>query len=152
MNETIGMSTTVEAVAAVEQENIKPYKFRKLSADDMFLMFSILKSIGLKELKQCFDMEQLKDLVKTYKETDPNNGDSKEISMVGVDIALNAADVLLGNLPKCKEQLYQLLASVSGMSEDAIRTDALLFTEMVIDFVKKEEFPAFIKVVSKSFR
>ena len=149
MNETIELKQTVEAVA---QEITKPYTFRKLSADDMFLMFSILKSIGIKELKQSFDKDQLKDLLKVYQEADLDNGKEKALTALGVDIALNAADVLLGNLPKCKEPLYDLLASVSGMPKDEIRADALLFTEMVIDFVKKEEFPAFIKVVSKLFR
>ena len=152
MNETINMNETVEAVDTVEQENVKPYKFRKLSADDMFLMFSILKGIGLKELKQSFDKEQLKELMKVYQESAPDKGNDKALIALGIDVALNAADVLLGNLPKCKEHLYQLLASVSGVPEDTIRADALLFTEMVIDFVKKEEFPAFIKVVSKLFR
>ena len=148
MNETIELKETGEAVDAVS----KPYTFRKLSADDMFLMFSILKSIGVKELKNCFDKDQLKELMNVYQEADPDNGKDKALTALGVDIALNVADVLLGNLPKCKEPLYNLLASVSGMSVDAIRADALLFTEMVIDFVKKEEFPAFIKVVSKLFK
>ena len=146
------MNETIEIKEPVEQEAVKPYTFRKLSSDDMFLMFSILKNIGLKELKQSFDKEQFKDLIKVYQEAEPGKDKDKTLTALGVDIALNAADVLLGNLPKCKEPLYDLLASVSGMPKDEIRADALMFTEMVIDFVKKEEFPAFIKVVSKLFK
>ena len=152
MKETIEINEIGEVSDPVTQEIPKPYTFRKLSADDMFLMFSILKGIGLKELKQSFDTEQLKELMKVYQEANPDNGKDKALIALGVDVALNAADILLGNLPKCKEPLYDLLASVSGMPKDEIRADALLFTEMVIDFVKKEEFPAFIRVVSKLFR
>ena len=152
MREAIKTKETVMEDKPIEQETVKPYTFRKLSADDMFLMFSILKGIGLKELKQSFEMGQIKELMKVYQEADPDNGKDKALAALGVDVALNVADILLGNLPKCKEPLYDLLASVSGMPKDEIRADALLFTEMVIDFVKKEEFPAFIKVVSKLFR
>jgi hypothetical protein len=60
--------------------------------------------------------------------------------------------VIFNNLPKCEKEIYQLLAQVSGMSEDEVKKDGILFTEMLFDFVKKEEFPAFIKVVSRLFK
>ena len=144
MNETIEITEPV-----AEQETAKPYTFRKLSSDDMFLMFTIIKKIGLKEFKQCFEGEALDTLVAAFKDS---GGDAKALTAVGIGVGFDALDVILGNLPKCKEEIYQLLEQTSNLSKDTIRADALLFTEMVIDFFKKEEFPAFIKVVSGLFR
>ena len=63
------------------------------------------------------------------------------------------ADVILGNLPKCKDDIYQMLSQTSNLSVAQVKKLPLAqFTEMVIDFIKKEEFRDFIKVVSKLFK
>ena len=152
MKETTNVKEPIDAIETVEEEMKKPYTFRKLSSDDLFLMLGIIKKIGIKELKQSFDMEKLKEPLAAYKEAESGEGKEKALLSIGVEVGIDAADIILGNLPKCKEPVYQLLANVSGMSEDEIRADALLFAEMVIDFFKKKEFPAFIKVVSKLFK
>ena len=136
-----------EAVEAA----VKPYTFRTLSADDMFLMFKIIKAIGLKEIKTCFEGDDLEKLISAFDNTDAEGKDSALLS-VGAGIALEAADLLIGNLPKCEKEIYQLLAQVSGLPVDEVKKDMILFTEMLIDFVQKEEFPAFIKVVSRLFK
>ena len=147
MTEAIEMKEPVEAVETVEP--VKPYTFRKLSAEDMFLMFTIIKKIGVNEFKKCFEGDAIETLVTAFKNS---GGDEKALTAVGVSIGFDAIDLILGNLPKCEKEIYTLLAQVSGMTEDEVKKDMILFTEMVIDFVKKEEFPAFIKVVSKLFK
>lgn len=146
MKKTTEIIETPEAV-----ETVKPYTLRKLSSDDLFLMASIIKAIGLKELKESFDTKELKEQFKAYQKAKAEDKD-KVILSIGLAVGFDAAETIIGNLPKCKEYVYQLLAGVSGMTEEEIRSDALLFTEMLIDFCKKKEFPAFIKVVSKLFR
>ena len=148
---------TVETVETVEQEPVKPYTFRKLSAEDMFLMFTIIKKIGLKEFKQCLEGDSLDTLVALFRSGGADKegnagGADKALTAIGVTVGFEALDIILGNLPKCEKEIYKLLAQVSDLSEDAIKADMILFTEMVIDFFKKEEFPAFIKVVSKLFK
>lgn len=138
-----------ENIQAVEQATEKPYTFRKLSAEDMFLMFSIIKKIGVKEFKKCFEGDSLETLMSTFKDS---GGDEKALTAVGVAIGFDVVDLILGNLPKCEKEIYQLLAQVSGMPEDEVKKDMILFTEMVIDFIKKDEFPDFIKVVSRLFK
>ena len=146
----IEMNEIKENAAATDtaaQETAKPYTFRKLSADDMFLMFRIISKIGIKELKNCMSGDDVSTLMAAAKD-----GTDKAIAAIGVAVMIDAVDIVLGNVHKCKEEIYSLLAQVSDMSESDIKADALLFTEMVIDFFKKEEFPAFIKVVSKLFK
>lgn len=148
MKETIEMNENVEETEIIEAaEPVKPYKFRRLSADDMFLMFRIIGKIGIKELKACFSGDTVKALMQA------NGGNvGSTLETIGFNIFVDAVDIILGNIHKCKAEIYQLLAAVSDLPEEKIKADALLFTEMVIDFFKKEEFPAFIGVVSKSFR
>ena len=149
MAETIEMKEPIETAETVEMATEKPYKFRKLSAEDMFLMFRIIKNIGVNEFKKCFEGENIEALVTAFKNS---GGDSKALTAVGVSIGFDAIDLILGNLPKCEKEIYQLLAQVSGLSEDEVKNDMIMFTEMVIDFVKKDEFPGFFKVVSKLFK
>ena len=152
MKETTEIIEPVEMVETAEQETVKPYEFRKLSSDDLFLMLTIIKKIGLKEFKKCVETDQLKEHIKAYQAAEPGEGKEKALLALGVAVGLDAVDLILGNLPKCKSEIYQLLAQVSGMPEDDIKADMILFTEMVIDFFKKAEFPAFIKVVSRLFK
>ncbi len=149
MNETKKINDTETIIEEVAQ---KPYTFRKLSSDDMFLMFTIIKKIGLKEFKKCFEGDSLKELVTAFKDSEDEKAKNKALMAVGVAVGFDAIDVILGNLPKCKEEIYSLLSQVSGIDVEEIRADALMFTEMVIDFFKKPEFPGFFKVVSKSFK
>ena len=127
----------------------KPYTFRKLDSTDMFLMFKILGKIGIKEFKKCFEGDGLDALMASFKGSVDRD---KAMTAVGVSIGFDAVDLILNGLPKAEQEIYSLLARVSGMKEDEIKNDMILFTEMVIDFVKKDEFPAFIKVVSRLFK
>jgi hypothetical protein len=141
MAETI-VNETKEQVAEV-----KPYTFRKLSSEDMFLMMRICGKIGVKELKNCFGGDTV-EMLSSLKD----NGEQSLVG-IGVSIGFDIVDIVLNNLPKCEKEIYQLLAQVAeGVTEADIKADALLFMDMLVDFVKKEEFPAFIKVVSRLFK
>lgn len=133
--------------ATVEQETEKKYTFRKLGAPDMFLMFRIIGNIGIDKFKACFEGEALEKVMALFKQ-----GDEKALTAVGLTISFDIVNIIVSNLPKCEKEIYQLLSQVSGMPEMFFKNDMILFTEMVIDFIKKEEFPAFIKVVSKLFK
>lgn len=149
MKETIKETEAIDTASVTE----KPYTFRKLSSEDMFLMFRIIGKIGIKEFKNCFNGDNLNSLIASFKQSGGNdNNSAKALTAIGVSVAFDAIDIILNNLPKCEKEIYQLLAQTSDLDEETIKTDAILFTEMVIDFVKKEEFPAFIKVVSKLFK
>lgn len=146
MTETIEKNETAEQAAEE-----KRYTFRKLSSPDIFLMLRIFGKIGVKELKNCFKGESLEMLIDAV---DKNGLDGKAIAAIGVSVGFDGVDIILNNLPKCEQEIYQLLAQVAdgSVTVDEIKEDALLFMEMLADFIKKEEFPAFIKVVSKWFK
>ena len=132
-----------------EMNTAKAYELRTLCAEDVFPMFKIISKIGIKEFKSCFESEDVKEAIKSA-----TNGEAQvDLEVIGIGIALEIASVIMANVPKAKEDIYQFLAQVSGMSKDDIRNLPIsTFTEMIIDVVKKEEFKDFFGVVSKLFK
>lgn len=127
----------------------KAFELRNLEADDMFPMFQIISKVGIKEFKQCFESDAIKGAVASM----ANGRDNKsDVAAVGMMIGLDIAGILLANIGKAKEDIYCLLANLSGMTRDQIaKLPMLTFTEMVIAVVKKEEFKDFFQAVTKLF-
>ena len=155
-NKTALAEAPVEVVdpEAVEVEVVeKPYTFRKLGAPDIFLMSKIIKTIGIKEFKACFEADGIKSMIQGMMMDAKKKGETPDIISVGVGVSLEIADVILGNLSKCEEDIYKMLSQTSNLSVDEIKApgNAVMFLEMLIDFFKKEEFKDFFKVVSKLF-
>jgi len=127
------------------------YTLRSLQGADIFPMSAIIKKIGVKEFKNAFQDEEIKNLVNSI-----NNGEmSKDAAanQAGMTVILNIVDVVLGNLPRAEKDIYKFLASLSGMKPDEIAALPMAtFTGMVIDVIQKEEFKDFIKVVSRLFK
>ena len=161
--EEVKTEETVEAVEEVVGEVVqKPYTFRRLNSTDVFPMFKIISLIGVNEFTSCFEKDAIKNLVnsliksmtkKDVEEQDKEKESESIKNIVGITLTMDIVNIVLSNLPKCESYIYQLLAQTSDLSEDEIKKlDFAVFFEMVIDFVKKEEFKDFIKVVSKLFK
>lgn len=143
---------TEEKVAEFPQpvEEVKPYRFGRFTSADVFPMFKILGKIGINEFTTCFEKDGIKDLIASF--TSENKGEDIQ-SMVGVSVVLEAVNVILGNLPKCEQDIYKILSQTSNLTVDEVKgLDLAVFTEMIIDFVQKDDFKDFFKVVSKLFK
>lgn len=145
------MSEIIE-LNPVEENEAKPYYFRRLSSVDVFPMFKIIGAIGINEFTACFEKDGIKNMIASF--TGEGSADGEEFSsIVGISVILEIANVIIGNLPKCEKEIYQLLAQTSTLSVEKIKKlDMAVFFEMIIDFVRKDEFKDFIKVVSKLFK
>lgn len=130
-------------------EEVKKYEYRKLIADDIFTMVNIISKIGINKFVNCFRGAEVTELVKSLKgKKDVKAGDIPVL--VGGSIFLEVAQVIFEGMPKCKEDIYTLLSNTSNLSIEEIKTlDGVTFLDMIIDFVKKEEFIDFIKAASR---
>ncbi len=120
------------------------YNFRQLNSSDIFPMCNIISKIGIRELKSCFDGQNISVFMQ--------KGKMNKTAMMafGASIAFDVAGVVLANMQKCENEIYTLLASVTDLTEEALRSmPPADFLNMVIDFFKKEELQDFIPVVSK---
>lgn len=127
-------------------ESVKPYTFRELCATDIAPMCAIIGKIGINNFTKCFNSDELLDLF------DKNKGGKNLTNLAGLTVVFEMANTIVSNVPQCEKEIFDLLASVSGLKVNEIKAFGLAtFTEMIIDFVKKEEFKDFFKVVSKLF-
>lgn len=148
MSETT-MNESNNNVVVAEFAAAKPYIFRKFTSTDVFPMFKILGKIGINEFTKCFEKDGVKELIASF--TEGNNENVS--SVVGMSVVLEAVNVIFGNLPKCENDIYNLLANTSNLTVEQIKElDMAVFFEMVVDFIKKEDFKDFFKVVSKLFK
>lgn len=147
------MSEILEMTPAEVIQPEKPYTFRRLSTVDVFPMFKIISAIGINEFMACLESDSLKNVVNMLTSKEDADDMDNIIAMGAVAGILEITNVILGNIGKCESDIYQLLSQTSNMSVAQIKKlDMVIFFEMIIDFIKKEEFRDFIKVVSKLFK
>ena len=143
-----GIGTEIQEGDITKREKV--YTFRKLGSHDVFLMFKIIGKIGVNEFSACFEKDTMK---KMLAEFTGENAAEGATTMVGISVMLEIANVIIGNLPRCETEIYQILSNTSNLSVEEVKDlDAVTFAAMVIDFIKKDEFRDFIKVVSELFK
>ena len=109
-------------------------------------MFKIISKIGIKNFKQCFDNEETKATIEQLRE----GASEADVASLGINIAIDAGDVILTNLPKCEKEVYMFLSNISGLKEKEIAELPMgTFAEMVVDVIKMDGFKDFIQAVSK---
>lgn len=127
----------------------KVYTFRKLQATDVFLMFKLLSKMGISQFAESLGKESVQKMIGTLT---AENTVADLANSVGIAVTLEIVNIVLDNLSKCENEVIQILSDTSNLTVDEVKTlDFATFTEMVIDFIKKDEFKDFIKVVSKLF-
>lgn len=125
----------------------KAFELRQLTADDIFPMFQIISKIGVREFKSCFESEEVR---KAIMDMASGAKDQANVSAVGLTVAVDIAGVIISNLYKCKDDIYQLLSQLSGMKTKEIASLPMTtFFEMIVAVVKKEEFKDFFQGVTK---
>ena len=133
-----------------ENKDVKAFELRDLTAEDIFPMFQIISKIGVREFKSCFESETVR---KAIEEMGSSAEDQKNLNAVGLSVAVDLAGVILSNVHKCKDDIYQLLAQLSGMNKKDIAALPMnVFIEMIIAVVRKDEFKDFFKGVTKLFK
>lgn len=127
----------------------KSYVMRELEGDDAFLMIRILSKIGIERLKACMEASSVKAAVAivTSKDADAS---AKEAAMnsVGIALMLEVASTVMERLPDCRNEIYTLLAQVSGQTiEDIAHMKLIPLTRMIKEFFRKPEFSDFFTEV-----
>lgn len=114
---------------------------RRLRADDLFTMMRILSKIGVEDLRAALPGKTTIQRVREGNES---------VETVGVTVALTIAGKLLERLPDCKNEIYALLADVSGKTPAEIAAlDMSTFAESVFDLMASEDFRDFFTRLMK---
>ena len=122
------------------------YEMRKLQATDIFSIVKILNGIGLKNIKEAINIEEINKI--RHGMTEDNA--SAITSQVGVNVVMSIATVILENLPNVENNLYNFIGSVIDMkAKDIAKMDMGDFMDVLIAIIQKEEFKDFFKRASK---
>ena len=122
------------------------YEMRNLQATDIFSVVKILNGIGLNNVKEAINFDEINSLRKGMTE-----GNADVItSQVGLKVVMSIATVILENLPKVENDLYTFVGSVIGVkAKDVAKMDMGEFMDVLIIIIQKEEFKDFFKRASK---
>ena len=122
------------------------YEMRKLQATDLFSVVKILNGIGLKNIKEAINIDEINNLRKGMTE---DNADVIT-SQVGLNVVMSIATIILENLPNVESDLYNFIGSVIDMkAKDVAKMDMGDFMDLLITIIQKEEFKDFFKRASK---
>lgn len=122
------------------------YNMRNLQATDIFSVVKILNGIGLKNIKEAINLDEINNLRKGMTE---DNADVIT-SQVGINVVMSIATIILENLPNVESDLYNFIGSVIDMkAKDVAKMDMGDFMDLLITIIQKEEFKDFFKRASK---
>ena len=122
------------------------YTMRNLQATDIFSVVKILNGIGLKNVKEAIDFEEINKIRKGMTE---ENADVIS-SQVGLNVVMSLATVIIENLPKVENDLYNFIGSVIDVkAKDVAKMDMGEFMDILITIIQKEEFKDVFKRASK---
>ena len=126
------------------------YEMRNLQASDIFSVVKILNGIGLNNVKEAINIEEINEIRKTMTEDNSEDNSEKVYSQVGVKVVMSVATVILENLPKVENDLYTFVGSVIGVkAKDVAKMDMGDFMDVLISIIQKEEFKDFFSCASK---
>ena len=122
------------------------YEMRNLQATDIFSVVKILNGIGLKNIKEAINIEEINSIRKGMTEDNINT----ITSQVGLSVILSIVTVIFENLPKVETDIYKFIASVIDTSpEEVEKLDMGDFMDVIIAIIQKEEFKDFFARASK---
>lgn len=131
----------IEELTGVEEIPVetlveRPYTLRRLKDKDLFPLLRILKKIGLKNFKEAF--MQVADGKKTLKE-------------IGALAVLDMADLFIGNIDRCEEDIYELWSDISGLTKEEINNlEFGTLPLMIYDSFSEVKDTSFFKVLFRS--
>lgn len=121
------------------------FNLRKLKSTDIFLITSILKKIGVDEIKAIMNQPYIQNMV--------SGGEKTNATSLGMNVVLDVVGLVCSNLPKAEKEIYNFCASVSGMPIEEVKDLEMMdFIDLIMAIVKKEEFKDFFMRISKSFQ
>lgn len=122
------------------------YTMRNLQATDIFSVVKILNGIGLNNVKEAINIEEINKIRQGMTEDNA----SAITSQVGVNVVMSVATVILENLPKVEDDLFNFVGSVIGVkAKDVAKMNMVEFMDVLVAIIQKEEFKDFFKCASK---
>lgn len=140
------MNDVVTEKADLTAENEKKYELRPLVASDMGTVCKIISEIGVRQFKECFNIEQIKESAEEEEPTD------SKLESIGFGVVFDIAGIVISNIPTAESDIQKFIGSLTGMTVSQVRALPLAdYGEIILDVITNEDFKDFFKRVMKLF-
>ena len=124
-------------------------ELRKLQSSDLFRMVRIINGIGFKTIKDSINVDEINKLRKGMTEENTD----EVTSQVGVSVVMSILGVVIENLPKVENDVYEFCGSVAGMKpKDVSKMEMGEFMDLLVAIFKMDGFRDFFSRASKLIR
>lgn len=124
-------------------------ELRKLQSSDLFRMVRIINGIGFKTIKDSINVDEINKLRKGM--TDENT--DEVTSQIGVSVVMSILGVVIENLPKVENDVYEFCGSVAGIKpKDVSKMEMGEFMDLLVAIFKMDGFRDFFSRASKLIR
>ena len=139
--------TVVEKVEPTVDETEKKYELRPLAASDLGMVCKIISEIGVRQFKECFNVDQIKDGME-------DEGESKDAKLesIGFGVVFDIAGIIISNIPAAETDIQKFIGSLTGLNALQVKALPLAdYGEIILDVITNEDFKDFFKRVMKLF-
>ena len=124
-------------------------ELRKLQSSDLFRMVRIINGIGFKTIKDSINVDEINKLRKSMTEENTD----EITSQVGVSVVMSILGVVIENLPKVENDVYEFCGSVAGIKpKDVSKMEMGEFMDLLVAIFKMDGFKDFFSRASKLIR
>ena len=121
----------------------------KLQSSDLFRMVRIINGIGFKTIKDSINVDEINKLRKGMTEENTD----EVTSQVGVSVVMSILGVVIENLPKVENDVYEFCGSVAGIKpKDVAKMEMGEFMDLLVAIFKMDGFKDFFSRASKLIR
>lgn len=126
----------IQGSVATEESIIeRPYTLRRLKDGDLFPLLKILKKIGIKDCKEAFIQVA---------------SGEKSVKQIGIMASFDIADILIGNLAKAEDEIYELWSDLSGLPAEEMKgMEFGTLPLMIMDTFSEARDTSFFRVLSR---
>lgn len=137
--ENLNREETLEVIpdseAAREPVIERPYTLRRLKDGDLFPLLKILKKIGIRDCKEAFIQVA---------------SGEKSVKQIGIMASFDIADILIGNLAKAEDEIYELWSDLSGIPAEKMKgMEFGTLPLMIMDTFSEARNTGFFRVLSR---
>ena len=123
-----------DSEAAREPVIERPYTLRRLKDGDLFPLLKILKKIGIRDCKEAFIQVA---------------SGEKSVKQIGIMASFDIADILIGNLAKAEDEIYELWSDLSGIPAEEMKDMEFgTLPLMIMDTFSEARNTGFFRVLS----
>ena len=124
-------------------------ELRKLQSSDLFRMVRIINGIGFKTIKDSINVDEINKLRKGMTEENTD----EITSQVGVSVVMSILGVVIENLPKVENDVYEFCGSMAGIKpKDVSKMEMGEFMDLLVAIFKMDGFRDFFSRASKLIR